>query len=298
MMPRFFKDADVHGLYLERVDEVTREARERGTAPAREDREKIAVFGIDVQVAFCAPGASLFVPGAPEDNLRALRFLYGNLDRLTTLIFSLDTHRVFQIFHPAWWQDEAGRSPAPLTAITHADVVTGKWRPTRFPEESREYVRRLEEGRRYVLTIWPYHAMLGGISHALVPAMTELSMFHSIARDTQTLLVQKGEEPLTESYSVLSPEVGGAFNEDLFRQLMQHDKLYVFGQAKSHCVLSTLGDLMARIEREDRGLAKKVHILVDAMSPVPAQDFPAKADEGMRELESKGMRLVRTSDAM
>ena len=64
---------------------------------------------------------------------------------------------------------------------------------------------------------------------------------------------------------------------------------------------------MARIEKEDRGLAKKVHVLVDAMSPVPAPpldplpkglDFPAIAEEGLRDLQSKGMRLVRTTDGM
>ena len=307
MIPSFFRDADPSGLYIERADVVTREARAHRTAPSRDDREKVAAFGIDAQVAFCTPGASLFVPGAPDDNARALRFLYGNLERITTLALSLDTHRVFQIFHPAWWQNEAGQPPAPLTAITHADVASGKWRATRSPEQSEAYVRKLEEGGRYVLTIWPYHAMLGGLSHALVPAMMELSMFHSIARDTQTVLVQKGGEPLTESYSVLSPEVGGSFNEDLFRLLMHHDRVYVFGQAKSHCVLSTLRDLMARIEKEDRGLAKKVHVLVDAMSPVPAPpldplpkglDFPAIAEEGLRDLQSKGMRLVRTTDGM
>ena len=88
---------------------------------------------------------------------------------------------------------------------------------------------------------------------------------------------------------------------------MQHDRVYVFGQAKSHCVLATLRDLAARAQREDPGLLAKVHVLVDAMSPVappplsplpPELDFPALAESGLQELASLGMQLVRCSDAM
>src|SRR5919112_949618 len=32
----------------------------------------------------------------------------------------------------------------------------------------RHYTRALADGGKYNLTIWPYHAMLGGIGHALV----------------------------------------------------------------------------------------------------------------------------------
>ncbi len=304
-IPSFVRPTDVSDLYVERAQVVSSEARTWARSskvrPSLADTKKVAVFGIDVQVAFCTPGASLFVPGAVEDNARALAFLYGNLDRITTLAFSLDTHRVFQIFHPSWWVDANGANPAPLTPITYAEVKAGQWRATRFSSESEEYVRLLEQGGKYTLTIWPYHGMLGGISHALVPPMMELSMFHAIARDTETVFVQKGEEPLTESYSALSPEVTkigdrslGAFDERLFELLMTHDEVYVFGQAKSHCVLSTLRDLMTKIESIDRALASKVVIIGDAMSPVPALNFAELAQRGIQELVEKGMRLTDT----
>jgi len=304
-VPSFVRPTDVSDLYMERSQIVSSEAhawaKSSRVRPSSADTKKVAVFGIDVQVAFCTPGASLFVPGAVEDNTRALAFLYANLDRITTLAFSLDTHRVFQIFHPSWWVDANGANPAPLTPVSYADVKAGKWRATRFSSESEEYVRLLEQGGKYTLTIWPYHGMLGGLSHALVPAMMELSMFHAIARDTQTVFVQKGEEPLTESYSALSPEVSkigdrslGGFDERLFELLMTHDEVYVFGQAKSHCVLSTLRDLMTKIESTDRSLASKVVIVGDAMSPVPALNFPELAQRGIQDLVEKGMRLTDT----
>ena len=125
--PRFYDPAQVEGLQLERAGEVAQEAAryaaEHRLRPASEDTERTAVFGIDVQVAFCTPGASLFVPGAVEDTQRALGWLYRNLDRVTELVFSLDTHRAFQIFHPAWWVDRAGAHPRGAPASPSA----GAW---------------------------------------------------------------------------------------------------------------------------------------------------------------------------
>ena len=315
-LPTFLDESRVGDLFLERAARVTDEARryavQHRVRPAREDRLRIAAFGIDTQVAFCHPEASLFVPGAVEDSQRTLRWLYTHLDRLTGLVFSMDTHRVFQIFHPAWWQDADGRPPPPLTPITVADLRAGKWRATRHPEDSLAYCERLEASGRYVLTVWPFHALLGGLSHALLPSMMEASLFHATVRDTPTHIVQKGEEALTENYSVFSPEVTevggrkvGQFDQALFEHLMTFDRVYVFGQAKSHCVLSTLVDLQQRIEATDRSLMGRIHILEDAMSPVPAPplnplppglDFPRVADEAMRRFREAGMKVVRTTD--
>ncbi|MBU8897736.1 nicotinamidase [Corallococcus sp. H22C18031201] len=317
-MPRFHDDARVSQLYLERAAEVAEEARryaaEHRIRPAREDAVRIAAFGIDAQVAFCTPGASLFVPGAVEDTQRTLRWLHGHLDRLTALVFSLDTHRAFQIFHPAWWRDARGLPPPALTVITADAVRSGVWTATRHPEESLAYCERLEASGRYVLTIWPYHALLGGQSHGLVPAMYEASLFHALVRDTPTHFELKGEHPLTENYSVLAPEVTevrgqkvGEFNTRLFEHLMSFERVYVFGQAKSHCVLSTLRDLQQHIEQTDPSKMGRIHILEDAMSPVPAPpleplppalDFPRVADAAVRDFARAGMRVVRTTDSL
>jgi nicotinamidase-related amidase len=316
-LPSFYEPHRVGELYLERAALIAAGAdayaSQHRIAAASKDAPRIAALGIDVQVAFCTPGASLFVPGAVEDTQRTLAWLYGNLGRLTELVFSLDTHRALQIFHPAWWRDAEGRHPAPFSSLSRADVESGRW-VGREPEASIEYVRRLEEGGKYVLTIWPYHALLGGLSHALVPAMAEAALFHSLVRQQPTQFEIKGTAAETENYSVLSPEVKqlggrevGRFNDALFEKLMGFDRVYVFGQAKSHCVLSTLFDLRDRIRAVDAKLASKVWILTDAMSPVPpppvtplppALDFPRLAEEGLRELAAFGMRLVKTTDPL
>lgn len=315
-LPNFYDPNQVSQLFIERAglvaDAAERYRRTHKIAPASEDKLRIAAFGIDCQVGFCLPSASLFVPGAVADTTRTIEWLYRNMDRLSGLHFSMDTHRVFQIFHPAWWVDAAGEHPEPFTTISHADVVAGKWQPIAHPRECLEYTRLLEEQGKYVLTIWPYHTLLGGTSHALVPALMEAAIFHSIARRHQTHFETKGTHALTENYSVLSPEVSelrqrvvGGFNTPFYRLLMDYDRVYVFGQAKSHCVLSTLKDIDAHIKATDPALADKIWLLEDATSPVPAPpidplppalDFAAVADAAFADFKRSGMHIVTTAD--
>ena len=315
-LPTFYDPSTVKDVYIERAGLVTEAAdaykRQHKVAPASQDRLRIAAFGIDCQIGFSTPGASLFVPGAVEDTARTIEWLYKNLDRITQVAFSLDTHRVFQIFHPAWWIDENGKNPAPFTNISLADVREGKWKPIAHPAECLEYVKQLEKAGKYVLTVWPYHTLLGGVSHALVPALMEAAMFHAVVRQAQTHFETKGTHAMTENYSVLAPEVRelggksvGTFNAAFFKMLMEFDRVYVFGQAKSHCVLSTLRDMQQHIAGTDPSLMDKIYILEDATSPVPAPpidplpatlDFPRVADLAFAELKRAGMHIVKTTD--
>lgn len=317
-LPDFYESKQVPQLFMERAGLVADAgeafAQKHGIKPSGADKFRVAAFGIDVQVGFCTPGASLFVPGAVEDTQRTVEWLYRNLDKVTSLFFSMDTHRMFQIFHPAWWVDAQGKHPAPLTPIFHEEVRAGKWNAVAHPKESLEYVKRLEASGKYVLTVWPYHTLLGGLSHALVPSMMEAALFHAAARKHQTHFETKGTHAMTENYSVMSPEVTelngqvvGSFNTPFFKMLMEYDRVYVFGQAKSHCVLSTLNDIQEHVMQSDPKLAEKIWILEDAMSPVPAPpisplpahlDFPRIANEALEKWKKAGMKVVKTTDAV
>ncbi len=315
-LPDFYDPATCGDLFLERAERVTDLAADYrlryGVKPAAQDRFRIAAFGIDCQIGFCTPGASLFVPGAVEDTRRTVEWIYRNLDKITGMHFSMDTHRVFQIFHPAWWTDREGRHPSPLTPIRYDDVRKGLWTPLVHPRACLEYCRKLEETGKYVLTIWPYHTLLGGVSHALAPVLMEAAIFHSVARLRQTGFETKGTHAMTENYSVLSPEVTelagqpvGGFNAAFFQLLIEYDRIYVFGQARSHCVRATLLDLREHVFATDPRLMEKIWLLDDATSPVPAPpldplppelDFPRIADETIASLAADGMRVVTTAD--
>ena len=265
-IPSYFDETKVGEIYLSRDAAVALEASEfaktSNIKPACEDKKRVALFGIDVQIGFCCPGASLFVPGAVEDSERLCRFIYREIEQITELHFSLDTHRAFQIFHPAFWLDnKTGQPAAPFSLISAADIKAGRFSPALFPHECLAYCEELERTGKYTLCIWPYHTLLGSISHAMVPAVFEAALFHAISRRKQTNFETKGVHPLTENYSVLSPEVKkvkgqvvGQFNTRFFKALMENDRVYIAGQASSHCVKTTIEDLLREIQSTDPGL--------------------------------------------
>ena len=311
-------------IYQERATEAQAWRERHQIPPASADAFRIGLLLVDVQNTFCIPGFELFVGGrsgrgAVDDNQRLSAFIYRNLHRITTIAPTLDTHQAVQIFHSIFLIDDQGRHPAPLTLVSEADIETGRWRFNPAlgagvglrPEDGqaflRHYTRSLAEAGKYSLTVWPYHAMLGGIGHALVPAVEEAIFFHSICRFAQPEFQVKGDNPLTENYSVLKPEVlagadgqaVAARNLEFIQRLLNFDALVVAGQAKSHCVAWTIEDLMAEIHAIDAGLARRIYLLDDCTSPVVVPgviDYTETAENAFERFARAGMHRVRSTD--
>jgi len=310
--------------YQERAAQAEQWRSQHGIGHTRDDRARFALLIVDAQNTFCLPDFELFVggrsgTGAIDDNRRLAEFIYRNLATITRIIPTLDTHRAMQIFHPIWLVDEGGRHPAPYTLVSHEDIVRGRWRfnpataaglgidPDYGQRQLEHYARRLKESGKYNLTVWPYHSMLGGIGHALVSLIEEAIFFHGIARYSQADFQIKGDNPLTEHYSVLGPEVRGGpdgetigrRNEALIDELLAFDFVVIAGQAKSHCVAWTIDDLLRGVEERDRRLARKVYLLEDCTSPVVvpgAIDYTDEADAAFRRFAAAGMHVVRSTD--
>jgi nicotinamidase-related amidase len=285
--------------YEERAADAERWAREHGVRPAAEDRRRICLVLVDCQNTFCTPGFELFVPGAPDDSRRLCEFVYRNLGAITEIVVTLDTHRALQIFHAAWLVDADDRHPPPYTVVSAVDVERGAWRASdpALQEHLVVYTRALEAGGKYRLTVWPYHAMLGGIGHALVSAVEEAVFFHSIARSVSPRFEAKGDDPLTEHYSALGPEVGGNRNEALVENLRGFDAVVLAGQAKSHCVAWTVEDLLAAAPE----IAQRLYLLEDCTSPVVVPgsvDFTEEAGAAFRRFAAAGAHVVRSTDAL
>jgi nicotinamidase-related amidase len=281
--------------YEDRAADAAAWAAAHRIAPARDDERRVCLLLIDCQNTFCTPGFELFVPGAPDDNRRLCEFVYRNLGAITQVVPTLDTHHALQVFHASWLVDTGGRHPAPYTVVSVQDVENGVWRAA-DPTEQKNlvgYVRALEAGGRYRLTIWPYHAMLGGIGHALVSAVEEAAFFHAIAREISPAFQIKGNDPRTEAYSVLGPEVGGRRNDALVELLRSFDAVLLAGQAKSHCVAWTVEDLLEDLP------AERLYLLEDCMSPVVVPgvvDFTAEADEAVARFAGRGVHVVRSTE--
>jgi nicotinamidase-related amidase len=328
-IPPHFKESTVGEVwrvpYQQRALEAPIWAKQHNIEQSQEDTTRTCLLLIDVQNTFCIPGFELFVGGqsgngAVEDNTRLCEFIYRNLGKITTIVPTMDTHTAMQIFHPIFWINAAGSHPIPAaTTITPADIDSCIWKVNpavafslkynyEFLEKhAYHYVKKLTQDGKYPLTVWSHHSMLGGIGHALVSAIEEAIFFHCIARNSQPQFEIKGDNPLTENYSVLRPEVMLGFdnqpiaqkNTRLIKQLLEYDAVIIAGQAKSHCVAWTIDDLLTDIQLRDASLTKKIYLLEDCSSPVVVPgvvDYTEAANAAYARFASAGMHVVKSND--
>lgn len=294
--------------------------------PCAGDERRVHLLLIDVQKDFCFPEGTLYVGGrsgrgAVDDNARISEFIYRNLGAISDITTTLDTHFAYQIFFADFWLDAAG---APLTAhrvITAAEIDKGEVRPNPamakwlcggnyawLVSQVTHYCRELESRGKYQLYLWPAHCLLGTDGHALAGVIAEARLFHSYTRVAQSWCEVKGGNPLTENYSVLRPEVLTRFdgtalaqrNTSFLKTLLAADEVVIAGQAASHCVKSTIDDLLAEIVAVDPALAKKIHLLTDCMSSVTVPDgaggfvadFTPDAEAALKRFGDAGMNLT------
>jgi nicotinamidase-related amidase len=329
-VPEFFDSQKVGAVWRIPYEERARQARDwalrHSLQPASTDQTRSWLMLVDAQNTFCIPDFELYVGGrsgrgAVEDNTRLCEFIYRNLGNITYITATMDTHRTMQVFHAIFFVDGDGNHPAPYTDIHVEDLRDGKWTfnpalahefdiaPEYGQQMMIHYAEALEQKGKYALTIWPYHAMLGGIGHALVSSVEEALFFHSIARNTQYEIGIKGDRPFTENYSVIGPEVLtgpmgetlGEHNTKFIEKLQRFDRLIIAGQAKSHCVAWTVRDLLNDINAMDPALAKKIYLLEDCSSPVVVPgvvDHTDAADAAYRRFAAAGMNVVKSTDGL
>jgi len=327
-IPDFFDANKVGTVWRIPYEQRAQQARDwtfqHELQPASVDTTKTWLMLIDVQNTFCIPEFELYVGGrsgrgAVEDNVRLCEFIYRNLGNITHITATLDTHTAMQVFHAIFFVDKDGNHPVPYTDIHVSELRDTQWKfnpalAAQFeiaPEYGQQmmihYAEELEKKGKYALTIWPYHAMLGGIGHALVSSVEEAIFFHTVARLANPDIVIKGRTPFTENYSVIGPEVLtgpmgevlGTRDQRFIQQLHEFDRLIIAGQAKSHCVAWTVSDLLDDIMLADPQLAKKVYLLEDCTSPVVVPgvvDHTEAAEAAYDWFAKAGMHVVKSTD--
>ncbi|MBV9774109.1 MAG: nicotinamidase [Gemmatimonadetes bacterium] len=310
-------------------EQATAWARSHDVRPSATDRRKVLLLLIDLQKDFCFPAGTLYVGGrsgrgAIEDNDRIARFVYRNLAAITDVTCTLDSHLPFQIFFAPFWVDADGLPLRPHTTIAVGDIREGRVQPNpavagwltngnyAFLRRQVEfYCEELEAAGKYTLYLWPPHCLLGSDGHALAGVIHEARLFHSFARSAPGRVEVKGGNYLTENYSVLAPEVTRRFdgkpldqkNAQFRDALLKYDAIVVAGQAASHCVKSSIDDLLGELRTHAPGLVKKVFILRDCMSAVAVPDgrggfladYTDDAEAALRRFADAGMHVV-TSD--
>jgi nicotinamidase-related amidase len=323
-LPEHYNPASVgtifHIPYIERGRQAEEFAQSHAIRPAATDSVRTCLLLVDPQNTFCTPGFELFVQGAVEDNSRLCEFIYRNLNEITAIVMTFDTHGPYQIFQPFVWVDDAMQHPVPGTIITEEDLRSRRWRinpritasadlreyDTLDDDYARYYVSKLAEGHRYPLTIWPPHGMAGSIGHAIVPAIEEAVYFHSIARFAPPRLLFKGESPLTEHYAVFASEVQedsvgrpvGAQHRGLLRSIFDYDRVVIAGQAKSHCVAWTVEYILENAAELGDYPMRRTYLLEDCTSPVvlpSIHDYTNEANAAFAAFEAAGAHIVRST---
>jgi len=300
--PSFYDPKQVGKLYTPNTNAAVQAGKAAGLRPAADDTTRTALLLIDAQVDFIHEDGSLSVPGAVEDTQRIIEWMFDNVGDITKIIASLDSHLPIQIFSPAWWVDGNGNHPEPYTPIPSEDVRNGKWIPLYEVDWSKEYVERLEENAKKQLMIWPYHTLIGTPGHNITPALYEVIAYHSAARQSEPQMVVKGTVPKTEHYSLFEPEVKSddlgddALNTELLEELAGFDRIYVSGQAKSHCVLESVTTMMRYFEDRPE-VIQKIHLIENTTSSVvsPGIDFEAMAVETYERFAKNGLQIITAS---
>lgn len=312
-------------------DAATSFRRDQHILPATADARRHHLVLIDVQRDFCFPEGTLYVggrsgQGALDDNDRIARFIYQNLSAISEITCTLDSHLPFQIFFAPFWVDRSGSPLSPHRTISVDEIRAGDARPNPdvvdavgapdlewLTKEVLFYAESLAKAGKYVLYLWPPHVLIGGDGHSLVGVIQEARLFHAYVRGARNGVEIKGMHALTENYSVFSPEVllshdGASLasrNGALIDTLLGEDRLIVAGQASSHCVKSSIDDLLDAIRQKDPRLARRVYVIEDAMSavavPNPASpgsffaDFTQNAQDALGRYHDAGMHIVRTT---
>lgn len=303
-MTSLFKASDVGLDYEPRLAEFEAAGKKAGLSPATKDKAPTILVIVDGQRDFVHTNGALSVPGAIDDMKRVAEWIYANAGQLSAITASLDTHEKMAIFHPMWWKNMgSGKNPDPFTPITYSEISQGKWVALKDPNWSVRYVHLLEEQAKKNLMIWPYHCLAGTDGQKLVPAIHEAIAYHAAARGVKPTFLTKGTVPQVEHYGIFAPEVpypknpNASLNTDMLDMIAKYERIYVAGEAKSHCVLETMKQMFSYFQAQPE-VIKKIRFMMDGTSSVahPTIDFEALAMHDLKEMEQKGVVMVTSRD--
>lgn len=235
----------------------------------------------DLPVAYCPTDPvlgtpvlpALPVPGAHADMLRLATLIEHAGHGLRAITLTLDSHQHLDIGHPGFWQHASGEAVAPFTQIRANEVRCGNFLPRRVSARPRveAYLAALEAGGRYTHMVWPVHCEIGTWGHNLHLDLLRALHTWETAHHTAASRLLKGLNPWTEHYSAVLAEVPDTtdpatqLNTALLESLRAAERIYLAGEAGSHCVKATTEHLVAHL-----GAAHlhKLVLITDCMSPV------------------------------
>lgn len=251
---------------------------------------------IDAQNDFCHPQGAMYVPGADRDMYRLARFIEKKGNQIDEIILTQDHHHVLDIAHPGFWRNKLGERPEPLTTITYEMVENEEWLPIFQVEKVKNYLSELEQEGEFPHVVWPEHCLIGSWGAAIYD-----EVFQAVRQWTYFgkyyQLIPKGQNPLTEHFGALRANISLAgdnatcTNAELANRLKHAARVLVAGEAKSHCVVSTVKQIL-----EIKNFKSELILLTDCMSPVPG--FEDQGKEIFLQASTYGARFMPSSEAL
>lgn len=262
----------------------------------------------DLPAAYCpidplsgkARAPALPVIGAHADMQRLARLIDTVQHGFGAITITLDSHHRFDIAHPIFWRQSDGAPVAPFTQISAADVRAGRYLPRASfaRERTQTYLDALERQGRYTHMIWPEHCKIGDWGNNIHDDLRSACNNWETGSLKPINFVVKGSNPWTEHYSAMMAEVpdpadpDSQFNRSLFASLRAADRIYIAGEAGSHCVKATTEHL---IEHWSAKELAKLALVEDCISPVSG--FEAQYATFLDTLRQCGVHIL-TADAV
>jgi nicotinamidase-related amidase len=254
-----------------------------------------ALLIIDAQYDFCNPKGALYVQGADKDMERLARFIEQNIFQLNKIFLSIDNHHFNDISHPSFWEDKHKKNPAPFTQITAKDVEENKWKACFEPEKSLAYLKALEQDGKFLHFIWPVHCLVGSLGASIDEKVMKAVTAWCKASGKDYVAIHKGLYPFSEHFGIFAAQIPDAnvpetqLNTELITQLNRYDNIFVAGEAKSHCVATSIQQAIDFAPE----LAKKMIIIEDCMSDVTSLGH--LGEPIYRKAKEIGIRFVKST---
>lgn len=244
---------------------------------------------------------ALPVTGAHADMLRLADLINRGSEGLSGISVTLDSHHRLDIAHPTFWTGSEGEAVAPFTQISASEVRAGKYVPRNAAALPRvlAYLDALEAAARYRLMVWPVHCEIGSWGHNVhADVRAAYNRWEDSALGIVNM-VSKGSNPWTEHYSAIMAEVPDADDPDtqmnlgFIELLAQADRIYIAGEAGSHCVKATTEHIVDNFEQAD---LSKLVLVTDCMSAVSG--FDAQYEGFVRDMMARGVQAAKAADVL
>jgi nicotinamidase-related amidase len=244
---------------------------------------------------------ALPVAGAHADMLRVAEMINRGVAGISGISITLDSHHRLDIAHPTFWKMADGGAVTPFTQIAAAEVREGKYLPRNPAALPRvlAYLDTLESAGRYRLMVWPVHCEIGSWGHDV---HADVRAAYNRWEDAQLGIVNKinkGSNPWTEHYSAVMAEVPDAddpdtqLNRGFIDLLKKADRVFITGEAGSHCVRATTEHIADNFAQAD---LHKLVLLTDCMSPVTG--FQAQYDDFVHAMLARGLQVAESTDVL